>query len=183
MRPKKTPPTTRHAGLANGLAQQPCAKEGAHLQHSAGSELNKWPPTPFGIFERRPPEQPGGKPGRTPSTCDSLMAGRFPFGVLVLVGACQSGTVRAGLCLIHHHQENSAVQSRLRTAVLLGCCSFPAYYWRRAAAARRESERSERARGRVRGGGHQGNTRRTKRLQTTYVVLCFVYSAPEGYYI
>ena len=26
------------------------------------------------------------------------------FWVLVLVGACQSGTVWAGLCLIHHHQ-------------------------------------------------------------------------------
>ena len=27
------------------------------------------------------------------------------FWVLVLVGACQSGTVRAGLCLIHHHHH------------------------------------------------------------------------------
>ena len=28
------------------------------------------------------------------------------FWVLVLVGACQSGTVRAGLCLIHHHHDD-----------------------------------------------------------------------------
>ena len=29
------------------------------------------------------------------------------FWVLVLVGACQSGTVWAGLCLIHHHHQNA----------------------------------------------------------------------------
>ena len=41
-----------------------------------------------------------------PSTCDSLMTGRFFFwGVLVLVGARQSGTVWAYLCLIHHHHQ------------------------------------------------------------------------------
>ena len=56
------------------------------------------------------------KPGLTHRSCPRefsrsdtihlrLPDGRpFLFWVLVLVGACQSGTVWAGLCLIHHHQ-------------------------------------------------------------------------------
>ena len=74
-------------------------------------------PRPSGNFQstlskERPPTLRGGetpnKATRMPSTCDSLMAGRFFFGVLVLVGACQSGTVWAGLCLIHHQGRGLA---------------------------------------------------------------------------
>ena len=34
---------------------------------------------------------------------DMIHRNTILFWVLVLVGACQSGTVWAGLCLIHHH--------------------------------------------------------------------------------
>ena len=43
------------------------------------------------------------------------------FWVLVLVGACQSGTVWAGLCLIHHHQSTEVARFGLPTMVFLVC--------------------------------------------------------------
>ena len=46
------------------------------------------------------------------------------FWVLVLVGACQSGTVWAGLCLIHHHhKKTSASRNASFTTVALLCQS------------------------------------------------------------
>ena len=68
-----------------------------------------------------PPQKPHGSSPPHDST-DTLHL-RLPdgrpilFWVLVLVGACQSGTVWAGLCLIHHHQ---APWRRVRGGVSFG---------------------------------------------------------------
>ena len=63
--------------------------------HAAAWEL------PFfvvGLEQRQPEQQQLEKQLRLPDGRPILLW------VLVLVGACQSGTVWAGLCLIHHHQ-------------------------------------------------------------------------------
>ena len=46
----------------------------------------------------------------TPNTLHLRLPDGRPilFWVLVLVGACQSGTVWAGLCLTHHHHHSDA---------------------------------------------------------------------------
>ena len=51
------------------------------------------------------------------------------FWVLVLVGACQSGTVWAGLCLIHHHHQSST-PPEVKCGFALarsGYAQYPAY--------------------------------------------------------
>ena len=105
-------PHLRHTSCA-----APCAKGAQPLRHPCAT-----PAPPLRLTFRRTLRHPcffdadpplawaGGLWGilYPPPACGSLTDGRpVLFWVLVLMGACQSGTVWSGLCLIHHHQRVS----------------------------------------------------------------------------
>ena len=76
-----------------------------------------------------PPQKPHGSssPHDSTDTLHLRLPGGRPvlFWVLVLVGACQSGTVWAGLCLIHHH--HTALMYPRRKKNDRGCLKPPGF--------------------------------------------------------